>query len=66
MSVFVSINICRNGGDKMDVFLYLLLQIINGFDWKPEFGDSKNYKNWVARFENMSDMQNYARENLER
>lgn len=32
----------------MDVFLYLLLQIINGFDWKLEFGDSKNYKNWVA------------------
>ena len=28
----------------MDVFLYLLLQIINGFDWKPEFGDSKTIK----------------------
>lgn len=31
----------------MDVFLYLLLQIINGFDWKPEFGESKNYKNCI-------------------
>ncbi len=35
----------------MDIFLYLLLQIINGFDWKPEFGDSKNYKNWIARLD---------------
>ena len=34
--------------DKMDIFLYLLLQIINGFDWKPEFSESKNYKNWIA------------------
>ena len=25
-----------------------MLQIINGFDWKPEFGESKNYKNWIA------------------
>ena len=32
----------------MDIFLYLLLQIINGFDWKPEFGESSNYKNWIA------------------
>ena len=32
----------------MDIFLYLLLQIINGFDWKPEFSESKNYKNWTA------------------
>ncbi len=28
----------------MDIFLYLLLQIINGFDWKPEFSESKNFK----------------------
>lgn len=32
----------------MDIFSYLLLQIINGFDWKPEFSESKNYKNWIA------------------
>lgn len=32
----------------MDIFLYLLLQIINGFDWKPEFAESGKYKNWVA------------------
>ena len=32
----------------MDIFLYLLLQIINGFDWKPEFSESKNFKNWIA------------------
>ena len=32
----------------MDIFLYLLLQIVNGFDWKPEFGESQNYKNWIA------------------
>ena len=32
----------------MDIFLYLLLQIINGFNWKPEFGESSNYKNWIA------------------
>ncbi len=32
----------------MDIFLYLLLQIINGFEWKPEFSESKNYKNWIA------------------
>lgn len=32
----------------MDIFLYLMLQIINGFDWKPEFAESGKYKNWVA------------------
>ena len=32
----------------MDIFLYLLLQIINGSDWNPEFGESQNYKNWVT------------------
>ena len=24
------------------------MQIINGFDWNPEFSESKNYKNWIA------------------
>lgn len=28
-----------------------MLQIINGFDWEPEFGDSKNYKNRIARLD---------------
>ena len=32
----------------MDIFLYLLLQIINGFDWNPKFSESKNFKNWIA------------------
>ena len=32
----------------MDIFAFLLLQILNGSQWKPEFGESKNYKNWIA------------------
>ena len=35
----------------MDIFLYLLLQIVNGPDWKPEYGQSKNYKNWIAKLD---------------
>ena len=34
-----------------DIFAYLLLQIINGFDWKPEFEISKKYKNWIAHLD---------------
>lgn len=32
----------------MDVFAYLLLQLINGNNWNPMFGESINYKNWIA------------------
>ena len=32
----------------MDIFAFLLLQIINGRNWNPEFGQSKEYKNWIA------------------
>ena len=32
----------------MDIFAYLLLQIINGRLWKPVFGESSKYKNWIA------------------
>ena len=32
----------------MDIFAYLLLQIVNGFDWRPEFGESNKFKNWIA------------------
>lgn len=32
----------------MDIFAYLLLQIINGSSWKPVFGESSKYKNWIA------------------
>ncbi len=35
----------------MDVFAFLLLQIINGSNWNPEFGQSKNYKNWIAKLD---------------
>lgn len=35
----------------MDIFAYLLLQIINGFDWKPKFSESKNFKNWIANLD---------------
>ena len=35
----------------MDVLAYLLLQIINGTNWNPEFGQSKNYKNWIAKLD---------------
>ncbi|MBR6509971.1 MAG: minor capsid protein [Clostridia bacterium] len=32
----------------MEIFAYLLLQIINGEDWKPKFSESKKYKNWIS------------------
>ena len=32
----------------MDIFAYLLLQIINGSSWNPVFGKSSKYKNWIA------------------
>ena len=32
----------------MDIFAYLLLQIINGDSWNPVFGESSKYKNWIA------------------
>ncbi len=35
----------------MDIFAYLLLQIINGFNWNPNFGESNRYKNWVAQLD---------------
>ena len=36
------------GGVYMDFFTYLLLQIINGSNWNPEFAESSKYKNWIA------------------
>ncbi len=35
----------------MDAFAFLLLQIINGSSWNPEFGQSTNYKNWISRLD---------------
>lgn len=32
----------------MNIFAYLLLQIINGSSWKPIFSESNKYKNWIA------------------
>lgn len=32
----------------MDIFLYLLLQILNGDKWEPVFANSSKYKNWIA------------------
>lgn len=32
----------------MDIFLYLLLQILNGDKWEPIFANSSKYKNWLA------------------
>lgn len=32
----------------MDIFLYLLLQILNGDKWEPIFANSSKYKNWIA------------------
>lgn len=32
----------------MDIFLYLLLQILNGDKWEPIFDNSSKYKNWIA------------------
>lgn len=31
-----------------DFFAYLLLHMINGDDWHPEYAESNNYKNWIA------------------
>ena len=35
----------------MDIFAYLLLQIINGSNWNPKFAESSKYKNWVAHLD---------------
>lgn len=32
----------------MDIFLYLLLQMLNGDKWEPIFANSSKYKNWIA------------------
>ena len=32
----------------MNIFAYLLLQLINGSDWNPVFGESNKFKNWIA------------------
>lgn len=32
----------------MNAFVYLLLKIINGAEWNPEFNVSNKYKNWIA------------------
>ncbi len=32
----------------MNTLVYLILQVLNGEKWNPEFGVSKNYKNWIA------------------
>ncbi len=32
----------------MDIFAYLLLQIINGYNWSPKYGESSKFKNWIA------------------
>ncbi len=38
------------GGDimGMEILAYLLLQIVNGYDWQPKFSESSKYKNWIA------------------
>lgn len=33
---------------NLDIFAYLLLQIVNGKNWNPIFRESNNYKNWIA------------------
>ncbi len=33
---------------NLDIFAYLLLQIVNGKNWNPTFSKSNNYKNWIA------------------
>ncbi len=35
----------------METLLYLLLQILNGPNWNPEYGISKRYKNWIAHLD---------------
>ena len=32
----------------MNIFAYLLLQLINGSNWNPVFGESNKFKNWIA------------------
>ncbi len=32
----------------MDIFAFLLLQIINGSNWNPVFGESTKYKNRIS------------------
>lgn len=32
----------------MNIFIYLMLQIINGSNWDPVFSESSKYKNWVT------------------
>ena len=32
----------------MDIFSYMLLQLLNGDKWEPNFANSSNYKNWIA------------------
>ncbi len=35
----------------MDIFAYLLLQILNGYKWNPKFGVSNKFKNWIAHLD---------------
>lgn len=56
MSANVAFYLCiiilpiTKGGDiiVMDIFAYLLLQIINGKSWEPVLGVSDRLKNWIA------------------
>ena len=32
----------------MDIFLYLLLQLLNGDKWEPVFANGSKYKNWIS------------------
>ena len=32
----------------MDILAYLLLQLVNGYNWQPKFSESSKYKNWVT------------------
>ena len=43
----------RKRGDimGMDIFAYLLLQILNGYKWNPKFGVSNKFKNWIAHLD---------------
>ena len=38
----------RECASSQDFFTDLLLQIINGSNWSPEFSESSKYKNWIA------------------
>ncbi len=35
----------------MKFFAHLLLQMINGPDWQPQYTESKKYKNWIAELD---------------